>query len=128
MGQAHIIDECVDARLMNASMRLYSQCWADGTLGGFRTTIPKARGGRGQGSRRATTTTGQIATERRNLRLRPTPARLASHLTKTQDRALPTQMQDSRAALIVLRPPTAEFNVVRLAKVRERDVKLPREP
>jgi hypothetical protein len=37
-------------------------------------------------------------------------------------------MQDTRAALIVLRPPTAEFNVVRLAKVRERDVKLPREP
>src|SRR4051794_11336425 len=31
-------------------------------------------------------------------------------------------MQDSRAALIVLRPPTAEFNVVRSAKVRERDV------
>src|SRR3954453_15587138 len=102
------------------SMRLYSQCWADGTLGGCRTTIPKAR--------RATTTTGQIATERRNLRLRPTPARLASHLTKTQGRALSTRVQDSRAALIVLRPPTAEFNVVRLAEVRERDAKLPREP
>ena len=101
-------------------MRLYSQCWADGTLGGCRTTIPKAR--------RATTPTGQIATERRNLRLRPTPAQLASHLTKTQGRALPTQVQDSRAALIVLRPPTAECNVVRLAKVRERDVELPREP
>jgi len=37
-------------------------------------------------------------------------------------------MQDTRAALIVLRPPTAECNVVRLAKVRERDVELPREP
>src|SRR3954454_3475597 len=73
MGQAHIIDESVDARRCGCIHNVGLM----GTLGGCRTTIPKAR--------RATTTTGEIATERRNLRLRPTPTRLASHLTKTQD-------------------------------------------